>query len=44
MDKVRQKLEEAGFREARPTVYDTRDWAAIRSWAKELAEKFHMGP
>jgi menaquinone-dependent protoporphyrinogen IX oxidase len=31
------KMAEAGFKETQPGVYDTRDWNAIRSWAKELA-------
>ena len=31
------KIEAAGFKEIKPGVYDTRDWNAIRSWAKELA-------
>jgi len=33
----RPKIEAAGFKEIKPGVYDTRDWNAIRSWAKELA-------
>jgi len=35
---TRSKLEAAGFKETKPGVYDTRDWNAIRSWAKELAQ------
>ena len=35
---LRKKLEEAGFEE-KDSAYDTRDWNAIRSWAKELAQK-----
>jgi menaquinone-dependent protoporphyrinogen IX oxidase len=31
----------AGYKETRPGVYDTRDLDAIRSWAKELAQKVH---
>lgn len=31
------KIEAAGFKEVKPGVYDTRDWNAIRSWAKEIA-------
>lgn len=27
----------AAYRESQPGVYDTRDWEAIRTWAKELA-------
>jgi menaquinone-dependent protoporphyrinogen IX oxidase len=33
---AKQQLEAAGFREANG-IYDTRDWDAIRNWAKELA-------
>jgi len=36
---LRPKLEEAGFKEVEPGLYDTRDWHAIRAWAKELAKK-----
>jgi menaquinone-dependent protoporphyrinogen IX oxidase len=30
---------EAAFKQTEPGIYDTRDWNAIRSWAKELAQK-----
>jgi len=33
------KIEEAGFKEVRPGVYDTRGWDGIRAWAKEIATK-----
>ncbi len=33
------KIEAAGFKEIQPGLYDTRDWDAIRTWAKELAAK-----
>ena len=33
-----RKMEEAGF-EKKDGIYDTRDFEAIRSWAKELAQK-----
>jgi menaquinone-dependent protoporphyrinogen IX oxidase len=33
------KIEEAGFKEMKPGVYDTRDWDNIRTWAKEIATK-----
>ncbi|MBN1863134.1 MAG: hypothetical protein JW790_05770 [Dehalococcoidales bacterium] len=33
----RPQIEAAGYKETEPGVYDTRDWDAIRSWAKELA-------
>ena len=39
MEAERPKIEAAGFKETKPGVYDTRDWNAIRSWAKELAQK-----
>jgi hypothetical protein len=31
------RIEAAGFQEISHGVYDTRDWEAIRGWAKELA-------
>jgi menaquinone-dependent protoporphyrinogen IX oxidase len=40
----KQKIEAAGFKEIKPGFYDTRDWNAIRNWAKELAQKFHSLP
>lgn len=36
---LKPKLEEAGVREVKPGLYDTRDWDAIRTWAKEMAAK-----
>ena len=39
MGAERPKIEAADFKETKPGVYDTRDWNAIRSWAKELAQK-----
>jgi len=33
------KIEEAGFKEIKPGLYDTRDWGTIRTWAKEIATK-----
>jgi menaquinone-dependent protoporphyrinogen oxidase len=30
---------EAAYKETQPGVYDTRDWDAIRIWAKELSQK-----
>jgi len=30
------RLEAAGFKEIKPGLYDTRDWDAIRKWAKGL--------
>jgi menaquinone-dependent protoporphyrinogen IX oxidase len=32
----------AAYEETQPGVYDTRDLNAIRSWAKELAQKAHL--
>ncbi|MGQ9459973.1 MAG: hypothetical protein ACUVRA_01910 [Candidatus Bathyarchaeaceae archaeon] len=34
---AKQQLDAAGFKETDPGFYDTRDWNAIRNWAKELA-------
>lgn len=33
------RIEAAGYKEIKPGFYDTRDWNAIRAWAKELATK-----
>jgi len=38
MSGVKLQLEEAGFKEAKSGVYDTRNLDAIRSWAKEVAQ------
>jgi menaquinone-dependent protoporphyrinogen IX oxidase len=38
MEAERPKIE-AAYKEMQPGIYDTRDWNAIRSWAKELAQK-----
>lgn len=35
---VKPKLEEAGFKETEPGIYDLRDVDAIRSWAKEVID------
>jgi menaquinone-dependent protoporphyrinogen oxidase len=35
----KQKIEEAGFTEIKPGLYDTRDWDSIRTWAKEIATR-----
>ncbi len=35
----KSRLQNSGFNEAEPGVYDLRDWDNIRSWAKELAKK-----
>ena len=34
--KLKPKIEAAGFKEIKPGLYDTRDWDAIRKWAKGL--------
>jgi menaquinone-dependent protoporphyrinogen IX oxidase len=36
MEAAKPQLEAAGIKECKPGVYDTRDWEAIRSWAKDL--------
>jgi menaquinone-dependent protoporphyrinogen oxidase len=36
------RIEAAGFKELKPGLYDTRDWDAIRTWAKELVTKIGM--
>jgi menaquinone-dependent protoporphyrinogen oxidase len=33
------RIEAAGFKEIKPGLYDTRDWNAIKAWAKELVAK-----
>jgi menaquinone-dependent protoporphyrinogen oxidase len=39
METAKPQLEAAGIKESKPGFYDTRDWDAIRSWAKDLAVK-----
>jgi menaquinone-dependent protoporphyrinogen IX oxidase len=39
MSPFKMKIEEAGFKEVSPGLYDTRDWEVIRNWAKEIAAK-----
>ncbi len=36
---IRPQLENDGFKETSPGVYELRDWEEIRGWAKELAGK-----
>jgi menaquinone-dependent protoporphyrinogen oxidase len=36
---IKPKLEEAGYKETKPGVYDLRDLNAISDWTKELAKK-----
>jgi menaquinone-dependent protoporphyrinogen oxidase len=33
----KMKIEEAGFKEMSPGLYDTRNWEEIRRWAREVA-------
>ncbi len=33
------RIEEAGFKELKPGLYDTRNWDTIRAWAREMASK-----
>jgi menaquinone-dependent protoporphyrinogen oxidase len=33
------RLQNTGFKETEPGIYDLRDWDEIRNWATELAEK-----
>jgi len=35
----KSQLQKQGFKEVEPGAYDLRDWAEIRSWAKDLAQK-----
>ncbi|MBE0526502.1 hypothetical protein E4H12_03420 [Candidatus Thorarchaeota archaeon] len=39
MGPFKMKLEESGFEEKGPGIYDTRDWEEIRQWAKDLVQK-----
>lgn len=36
---MKTRFEAAGFREAKPGVYDTRDWNEIADWARKLVLK-----
>lgn len=33
---IKQQLDELGLKETAANIYDTRDWSAIRNWAREL--------
>jgi menaquinone-dependent protoporphyrinogen oxidase len=39
LSSFKPKIEAAGFKEIKPGIYDTRNWDAIRNWAKEIAAK-----
>jgi hypothetical protein len=39
LSSFKPKIEAAGYKEIKPGLYDTRNWDAIRAWAKELATK-----
>jgi menaquinone-dependent protoporphyrinogen oxidase len=39
MSGIKPKLEEAGFKERKSGVYDTRNMDSIRNWAKEVAQR-----
>ncbi len=34
----KERLQNTGFKEVEPGVYDLRDWDEIRTWTRELAE------
>jgi menaquinone-dependent protoporphyrinogen oxidase len=36
---MKTRLEQDGFKESKPGVYELRDWEEIRRWAKDLASK-----
>ena len=42
MSGLKPKLEEAGIKQTKPGLYDTRDINAIRNWAKEVAQKANL--
>ena len=37
----KSRLQNTGFTEVQPGVYDLHDWDEIRNWARELAQKAH---
>lgn len=39
MNAAKKDLISTGAKETKPGLYDTRDWEAIRAWARELAAK-----
>lgn len=39
MSFLKPQLEQDGFKQTQPDLYDLRDWDQIRTWAKELANK-----
>ena len=42
MSAIKPQLEEAGYKETEPGLYDTRDINAIRNWAKKVAQKVNL--
>ncbi|MFX1342174.1 MAG: hypothetical protein ACFFAL_05700, partial [Promethearchaeota archaeon] len=36
----KERLQNTGFKEVEPGVYDLRDWGEIRNWTRELAKVF----
>ena len=43
MNAAKKDLVASGAQETKPGLYDSRDWDAIRAWAKELAAKTRSG-
>ncbi len=43
MEEIKSACEEAHITETGPGVYDTRDWEAIRNWARELVTQVTTG-
>jgi menaquinone-dependent protoporphyrinogen oxidase len=39
LSSFKPRIEASGFKEVQPGLYDTRDWPAIRAWAKGLVTK-----
>ncbi|MCX6649691.1 MAG: flavodoxin domain-containing protein [Candidatus Bathyarchaeota archaeon] len=43
MNAAKKDIMASGAKETRPGLYDTRDWDAIRAWARDLAAKTRTG-
>lgn len=43
MNAAKKDLIASGAKETKPGLYDTRDWDAIRAWARDLAAKARSG-